>query len=190
MKLSQKKLLIAASALLLSAAAIGMWQASSADDTLSLSAFQSKASYCYEGIPWGSSVEETEEALGMSLEQNPATPDYYTVGSVTLNKSSAPLTLEFTGPRLTSVNFRFSSDETDYGGLEDDVLSAFQEEYGAYDAQEEFTTIDGQKRRSTRWFSDSGEPASYLYVDASYNGKRIHELIIMTGEMPPAKEEA
>ena len=162
-------------------------------DTLILSDFKTEEMYCYKGIPWRTAEDEVEKILGISLEQNSAIPNYYDCGSVKLKEYNASFQMEFTDSALTSVIFQFPADEEnqeqDYQLLEQEILDEFVKNYGDYTEQVEYTSIEGGKRRSTRWIVTNSENlTSFLYVGASYNSQRVLELTIMTGEMPPKAE--
>lgn len=192
--LKWKKILLAILVLFFAVVGVGvMYRQRVSEDTLDLAAFKINDMYCYQNIPWGSTVQEIEKVLDESLTPSSAIPNYYDCGSVKLKEYNASFQMEFTDSALTSVIFRFPADEEnqeqDYQLLEQEILDEFVKNYGDYTEQVEYTSIEGGKRRSTRWIVTNSENlTSFLYVGASYNSQRVLELTIMTGEMPPKAE--
>ena len=151
-----------------------------------LTAFCTDGEYRYKGIPWLASLEEAEEALGVSLEpmmEGMNTKMGSFVAPAEFRGESGYISLGFLNDGVTDISFWFGADANNkekYDGnlmeLSEYVLEQFTELYGEPDEVQ-----DNGGFKDYQWHEiKDGEVKTALNIQCMYDqaGKRVYSLAV------------
>ena len=156
------------------------------NNNLDLSAFKTDSIYCYEGIPWNTSLEETKKLLPEKLinsSELAANITVYEMENIYVKGHKAFTTLTF-DPNFSDITFHLSleDDEDNLSEVETYLIRNFEKNYGQADERKESTTYDGEKFRSYTWkCTDQETQDIVLHIFVKYNTKKVYDIIITTG---------
>lgn len=177
---------------------VGMVFAEEADieeqeDTIDLAAFRTDDEYCYEGIPWLSTLEEVEEVLGKPIE---VVEGQGNINAGTLRSDGwwlmgepVRVNMGFLEGGLTDIGFAIGADpfqadqyEGDLTEYSEKLLEQLTELYGEWNVEDETKDSYGDTFMKTYQWNETkdGKINTALNVQCMYapTGTRMCSLVI------------
>ncbi len=143
--------------------------------------------YQYKQIPWGTSKEDVERKLDITLTEMKGTQGVvYRTENVLKGEFSDSL-FEF-HEGLSEIKFQFgnmnsSKTEKDLTDLKNDILNELVRTYGEFEEKTELQNSRDRKEISYKWFTmDAENVDTYLYLDVVSNEERVFYISLAVGE--------